>query len=293
MDWAEHKVYLHDHGGIVKIYSFVLSLSWSRMYALIWSLRMDQVSWHRCHNEALRFLGGIPQMIRIDNLKTGVSRGSGVWGELNQSYKSYADQLGFLIDPCRVRSPGDKGKVERRIRDQRVVLPLTERYADLSALQKRTARQVLARSRQLTCPVTGKSVYDSWQDEQIRLHPLPQTLPSPFDCEVRRKVTRDCLVHFENHSYSVPFPYTGKTVSVRGCSENVEIWHEGELLKTYPRHTDCRQLIDQSCYEGESTPEVLAPVPLGKIGKQIVLQRSWEVPSRPIDRYSRYVEVSR
>ena len=250
-------------------------------------------SWHRCHNEALQFLGGIPQMIRIDNLKTGVSRGSGVWGELNQSYKSYSDQVGFLINPCRVRSPGDKGKVERRIRDQRVVLPANEQYADLSDLQGKTARQTLERSRRLICPVTGKSVYDSWQEEKILLQPLAQHLPSPFDCEVRRKVSRDCLVHFEGHSYSVPFPYTGRTVSVRGCSGEVEIWHDGQLLKTYPRHTDCLQLIDQSCYEGESTGEVLAPIPLGEVGKRIVLQRSWEAPSRPIDRYSRYVEVVR
>lgn len=43
-DWAEHKVYLHDHGEVVKIYSFVLSLSYSRMYAVIWSLPMDQAA---------------------------------------------------------------------------------------------------------------------------------------------------------------------------------------------------------------------------------------------------------
>lgn len=216
-----------------------------------------------------------------------------MWGELNPRYKSYADQVGFLIDPCRVRSPGDKGKVERRVRDQRVVLPANERYADLIDLQAKSHQQTLQRSRDLICPVTGQSVYDSWQEEKRLLQPLPQSLPSPFDCEVRRKVSRDCLVHFEGRSYSVPFPYTGKTVSVRGCSGAVEIWYEGQLLKTYPRHTDCLQLIDQSCYEGENTEEVLAPSPLGEIGRQIVLQRSWEVPSRPIDHYLHYVEVSR
>ena len=38
---------------------------------LVWSRRMDQLSWHHAHNEAFRRLGGLPAVLRIDNLKTG------------------------------------------------------------------------------------------------------------------------------------------------------------------------------------------------------------------------------
>ena len=33
------------------------------------------------------------------------------------------------------------------------------------------------RTKKLVCPVTGKSVYESWLDEQASLDPLPMTFP--------------------------------------------------------------------------------------------------------------------
>jgi len=283
VDWAEHNIFVQDLGGRVKLYSFVLTLSWSRMFAWIWSSRMDQASWLRCHNEALRFLGGVPYSLRIDNLKTGVKRGSGAWAELNDSYSSYADQVGFIIDPCRVRSPVDKGKVERRISDgkQALIRP-GERFPTLVRLQEITTHRVLERSERLLCPVTGDTVAVSWRRERQHLLPLPDTLPEPFDTAVRRPVQRDCTVRFEGHTYSTPFTYALQQVTVRGCGAEVQIWSDGELLRRYPRHTKCRMLIDQSCYEGPSTDRVLAPHPLGKLGRTIVLEKSWEAPQRPL-----------
>ena len=64
---------------------------------------MDQLAWHRVHNEAFKRLGGIAAVNRIDNLKTGVARGSGVWGEINEAYSAYARTMGFHVDPHQVR----------------------------------------------------------------------------------------------------------------------------------------------------------------------------------------------
>mgnify|MGYP000461726620 CR=1 FL=1 len=44
--------------------------------------------------------------------------------------------------------------------------------------------------------------------------------------------------------------------------------------------------VDQADYEGESTNRVIRPTPLGGLGEQIVLQRSWEAPKRPIEQYA-------
>src|SRR5690606_11230720 len=46
------------------------------------------LSWLDAHNHALRFLGGVPLTVRIDNLKTGVKKGAGAWAELNDTYQS-------------------------------------------------------------------------------------------------------------------------------------------------------------------------------------------------------------
>jgi hypothetical protein len=71
-------------------------------------------SWHHVHNEAYRRLGGVATVNRIDNLKTGIARGCGAWGEVNEQYHTYARTLGFLVDACEVR--GTKNMIEARSR---------------------------------------------------------------------------------------------------------------------------------------------------------------------------------
>ena len=44
-------------------------------------------------------------------------------------------------------------------------------------------------------------------------------------------------------------------------------------VMSYPRHTACRRLIDQRCYEGAPPDHLEAPTPLGRLGRQIVLPK--------------------
>lgn len=297
VDWVSRRVVVAELGGEVMLHALVLTLSHSRMYAVVWSRSQDLASWLICHNRALEFLGGVPATIRIDNLKTAVASGGGSRAVLNAGYASYALQMGFVVDPCRVRQASDKGKVERRGRDLEWlgVVEAQACFASLEQLQGRTNQRVLARSRRLLCPVTGRSLFESWQREIGCLRPLPPTLPEPFDLEVSRQVDRDCLVGFEGRQYSVPFAWVERQVQVRGCGQEVRIYGQGELLASFPRGTDCRLLIEQSHYEGQeavlqpSGRRVIPPTPLGEQGKGIVLERSWEAPHRAIARYDRLV----
>ena len=112
------------------------------------------------------------------------------------------------------------------------------------------------------------------------------TLPEPFDVQVARRVSDDCLVAFEGRQYQVPFTFVRRTVHVRGCPGTVEIRAtDGRLLASYPRGTDCRLLLDQRHTEGPGDDRVMPPTPLGKLGRVIALERSWKIPRRPIDTY--------
>ena len=125
---------------------------------------------------------------------------------------------------------------------------------------------------------------------------MPATLPEPFDVEVLRPVGVDCLVSFEGRQYSVPFMYVKRTVTVRGLAGKVALYYDGKKIAEYPRGTDCRLLIDQAHYEGGADLRVSRPVPLGELGRQIVLRRSWESPAaeaagRSIGIYADLVET--
>ncbi len=102
---------------------------------------MNQLAWHRVHNEALKRLGGVAAVNRIDNLKTGVARGAGPWGEISPAYKSDARTMGYHIDPHEVRQPQQKGKVERSVRTIKN-LNLRNRYDSLEHLQRETDKQL-------------------------------------------------------------------------------------------------------------------------------------------------------
>lgn len=289
VDWIERRVRLASHGGEwVRVYGFLLVLSFSRMWHLVWSRSQDLLAWIRCHNEALERLGGVPWTLRIDNLKTGVKSGAGPWAELHPGYASWAEQVGTVIDPARVRTPTDKGKVERRARDVESYVDLERVYLDLEHLQAATEEGILGRARQLVHPLLGGDLVAAWRFEQERLLPLPASLPRPFDVQVSRRPDGDALVGFEGRRYQVPLEALDREVVVRGSAGEVELLVEGRTVAVYPRNTACKTLVRQAFYDGPGTESVAPAVPLGAIGRWIALETSWEIEAatRGIETYA-------
>jgi len=293
VDWAEFPR-MRVGGELIALHAFHLVLSHSRMEAVVWSERADQLAWLHVHNEALRRLGGVAAVLRVDNVKTAVAKGAGPWGEINKTYKEYARALRFHVDASRPRCPGDKGKVERRIRGHRTAFdPTTGDWRDLKALQAWTDEQVVANAKRRTCPVTGESVLASYEAERRHLTPLPSPLPEPFDLVQRRRVGLDATVRFEGRTYSVPFVYAERELEVRGCAEAVQMWTDGKVVASHPRHTRSRLLIDPAHYEGPGDERVQAPVPLGKMGRRLEEIAAIVPERRPLDLYAALAEVAR
>jgi transposase len=295
-DWGEFRqVDLGDADGPTTVYAFVMVLSHSRKEAVVWSRSMDQLAWHRVHNEAYRRLGGVAAVNRIDNLKTGIAHGCGAWGQINEQYRVYARTMGFHIDACEVRAPEQKGKTERRVGDCKGLNIAGRHFDGLEGLQAWTDADRAARASQRICPVTGLSVAASWEAEKSFLRPLPELLPEPFDLVKTAPVHKDCMAHFEGRSYPVPFLYVGRTVEIRGCSGCVQILdpRTAVVLRSYARHTQERILTDPSCYEGPGTAEVIPPKPLGRMARKLQEIASLPVEQRPVDLYAAMAEVAR
>lgn len=291
-DWGEYPAV--DVGeGPEPLSAFHMVLSHSRKPAIVWSRRKDLLSWLDCHNRAFERLAGIAAVNRIDNVKTALSKGAGVWGTRHPAYESYARTVGFHIDACEPRAAEAKGKVESTVHLGRLRTdPTTRRFDGLEHLQSWTDARIDRWCETAICPVTGDTVRASWEAEMERLAPLP-LLPEPFDIAVTRPVHKDGMVHFEGRSYSVPFEFVDRRVEVRGCVRTVQILADGRVLREYPRHSQQRLLIDPSCYDGEATDRVLPPKPLGRMGRK--LQEIYDMPveQRPLDLYAALAEVAR
>jgi len=291
VDWGEFNG-LNVGNGPQKLYAFLMVLSHSRKAVLVWRERMDQLNWHSAHNEALRRLGGVAAVLRIDNLKTGVAQGAGPWGQVNEAYRAYARAVGFHVDACLPRCPEHKGKVESKVRFVRQRLRLEGLFHDLAGLQQQTDEQLLASDGRRLCPVTGLSVQQSFEAEQRLLRPLP-ILPEPFDLALTRTVQRDCTVNFEGRAYSVPFVLCGLAVEVRGCAGVVQVWHQGQVVAEHRRQTQERLLLQPGHYDGPGDERVAPPVPLGQMGQRLQDILEMPVEQRPLDLYAALAEVSR
>jgi transposase len=291
-DWGEYPQ-VQVAGERRALHAFLMVLSHSRKPAIVWSLGEDELSWLRCHNESYRRLAGVAAVNRIDNVKTAVVQGAGAWGVIHPTYRAYARAVGFHIDACAPRQAQAKGKVEAKVRLSRLLLdPGRRAWDSLEELQAFTDERVERWAERALCPATGKTVQESWQQELARLAPLP-LLPEPFDIAVTRPVHPDCTVRFEDRLYSVPFDFAGRCVEVRGCAGKVQVLGEGRVLCEYPRRTAERILLNPKCYEGPASARVLAPPPLGAMGRR--LQEIYEMPveRRPLDLYAALAEVAR
>ena len=292
-DWAEFPS-LVVGGEPVYLHAFHLVLSHSRMEAIVWSERADELAWLTVHNGALQRLGGVPAVIRVDNTKTAIAHGAGPWGVINERYATYARTLRFHVDATRPRAPQEKGKVERRILAHKTGFdPRRRRWRDLAELQGETDAAVERSAKRRICPATGLSVWESFVAEQAQLQPLPERLPDPFDLVAQRRVAIDSTVQFEGRTYSVPFRFADQVVEVRGCASTVQVWTEGQIVASHARHTRSRILLDPAHYEGPSTQRIQAPTPLGRMGRRLQEISAMVPERRPIDLYAALAGVAR
>ena len=269
-------------------------LSWSRKAAIVWSETKDMLAWLGCQTACFTRLGGVPATVRVDNEKTAMARGAGAWGTANPTYRRYATVLHFHVDACPPRQPRAKGKVERRVRDQRFALdPRQQAWRDLADLQQWTDARLDALAHERICPATGTSVAEAWASEQRCLTRLPETLPEPFDVVAVRVVGIDALVSFEGRQYSVPFRFAGERVEVRGCAGKIQVVKDCAVIASHPRATAARLVIDQAHYDGPSTERVLAPPPLGRLGGKIQELALSPVARHSLDLYAALAEVAR
>jgi hypothetical protein len=223
---------------------------------------------------------------------------------LNDSYRVFARECGFEVDPCRPATGSDKGKAERSVRTFRDSFGdlFRREWDELELLQSALDERARSLMRRLKCPITGTSVEEALEAERLVLQPLP-AMGEPFDVVVSRRVSRDCLVSFDGCRYGVPFPWVGREVEVVGLLRHVVIRGAGEEIARHPRRTRALLVIDPAHFEGESTDRVIRPTPLGARARLQLLGLSGpsrnvflrlpepERVARPFDAYVELVEA--
>jgi len=211
----------------------------------VWS--QDVETFIGCHETAFNVFGGVPNIIKIDNLKSGVLKAHLYEPELNPNYQSFSEHYGFVILPCRVRTPEHKGKVESGIKYVQNNALKGKRFDSLEAQNAYLLNWNRTWATTRIHGTTKRQVGQMFVEEQPKLQPLPDKSFAFFSIGTRKVSSGDSHIEVKGAYYPVPPKYMGRKVDVHYNSKWVKILYNGETIQWLSTIQKGRFHPDKSC----------------------------------------------
>ena len=220
-------------GEIRKAWAFVMTLSHSRHQYVTFVFDQKVSTWLRCHREAFEYFGGVPKKIVLDNAKCAITKAALYDPVVQRSYRECAEHYGFLISPCRVRTPEHKGKVERGVGyvkgnflAGRPVMAIPQANVKVLGWIEGVAGM----------RIHGTTKWRPWERfHEVEAGALLLLPASPYDMGVwkQAKLHPDCHVVVDGAFYSAPHRLIGRLLWVRSNGRDVAIYHDYERVATH------------------------------------------------------------
>jgi transposase len=200
---------------------------------------------------AWEFYGGVFKVAIIDNTKAIVAKADPLEPKLIEAFLEYAQARGFHIDTARVRTPTDKARVERGVRDVRDDCFGGEVIVTIDDAVRRAL---------VWCEREYGMRRHSTTNRMPREHFLgvetPHLLPAPvqpYDLPLWSdpKVARDHFAQVASALYSLPTRFIGRRLRARADSKLVRFYDRGELVKTHARQPKGGRAVDVTDFPEE------------------------------------------
>ena len=246
IDFGEKKMQIG--GSLVRVHIFTAMLGYSRRQYIQAFRSEAQSSWFEGIENALRYFGGVPQELLVDNAKALVTYNDIASGELllNEKFKALASYWGFKIRACAPHRARTKGKVERYVgygKNNGLAGRIFENWEELESHIMMWLREV---SDPHVVSTTGESPLLRFErDEKAELCPLLNKPPFHQIRECMRKVGRDATVELDTNHYSVPWNHIGEQVRVHveGGEVVIRSLRDGKELGRHAENKERRQRI--------------------------------------------------
>ena len=239
VDYAGQTVPVTDPktGVVTEASIFVAVLGASNYTFAEASWKQNLACWIGSHIRALEFLGGCPELLIPDNLKTGVLHPCRYEPDLNPTYQEMAAHYGMAVIPARVRKPRDKAKAEAgvllverwilAVLRKRVFFSLAELNQAIAALLERLNQRPFRK-------LEGSRATWFLKLDRPALRPLPAA-PYPFAEWKKARVNIDYHIEIDRHYYSAPHSLVHRQVDARYTAMTVEIFHGGQRVASHAR----------------------------------------------------------
>lgn len=228
VDFGYLGVFDRDDGKKVKVWVFCMVLSHSRLGHFEVVTDQSVETFIRCHIRAFEAFCGAPRMVRLDNLKSGVTVPDFFEPIIQEQYASFLAHYGSAAVPCRVRTPEHKGKVESGVKYVKNNFLRGLGHRDFGLLATDLLHWAGEVANRRTHGTTKRVPLEVWQQtEREALLPLPALRYEFYHVE-ERKVNRFGHVTFQNNYYSVPHHLVGQVLRLHSNGSLLRISLNGE-----------------------------------------------------------------
>ena len=236
VDFAHFRTVFTDEPGAERIiWLFSLVLGHSRMLWGRFVLHQDLPTLLRCQAAAFEALGGVPEQVLYDRMRTVFLREDTEAGDIvfNRTLLEFARHYGYLPKACRPYRAKTKGKVERPFRYIREDFFLGRSFRNLEDLNRQFRQWLDQVANVRVHATTRRVVAEHFAEERPKLQPLPA---GPFQAVLRleRRISRDGMVSVGGNLYSVPNTARRRPVEVHSTTDEVRILEEGSVIAVHP-----------------------------------------------------------
>lgn len=240
IDWGHFGALTYGKS-VRKLYALAVIESYSRMLYVEFTHSQKQEALHQGLLNAFRFFNGTTEEIVVDNMLTAVTERCGSVIRFNDAFLDFLRIFKIVPRACHIRSPQEKGKIEKSIDYLRQNFWPLRSFNDLMDVQGQVNQW-----RDGVCNVrvhqtTGDRPIDRFAG--VNLRPLPPLLPDCRECATIL-VHQDFAVRFDDNSYTAP-PWTiGRRLTLKADQTMVTLYHREKQVAVHNRSWERKKRIE-------------------------------------------------
>lgn len=239
VDWAGGTLTVYDQvtGKPTEYYLFVGVLGCSDLVYAELCRDMTSENFILCHVHAYEYFGGVTRLLRVDNLKAGVTTNTRYETVIPKAYREMAEYYDTAIVPARVRHPDDKPDAEGGVSFATTWILAALRNEHFFTFDEAHAAVALKMEKLNNEPFKKRpgcrrTAYEN--EEREFMQPLPAR---PFESAVWKtaKVPRDYTITDGLNRYSVPYDLIGEYVDIRVTRDRVDVFYRENQVASHVR----------------------------------------------------------
>jgi len=202
-------------------------------------------------------------------MKTVVNQSRTQYNEavINDKFYQFSKDMGFESITCRAYRPKTKGKVENLAKVTERLRVYNYEFDSIDDLDELILKLNVDLNNEVS-QATFETPISRFQKEKEHLNPLPdqRILDMVINRPVTRKVSKESMVVYKRHKYSVHPKHIGKIIEIKLISNKLYFYYNSLLIKSHElsdkifnyERSDMIEILKSDAFNHKSLEEIEA-----------------------------------